>query len=72
MIVRGHTGFGNSAAVDDTWIRAYSMPCPNRESYVGGIQFWLDIHYGRITEYMMAGLASGNLDAVDARPQHQT
>ena len=42
------------------------MPFPNRESYVGGIEFSLDIHYGRITEDIMAGLATGNLNAVDA------
>ena len=61
-------GFENSAAVNDTWIRAYSMPFPNRESCVGGIEFPLDVHYGRMTEYMMAGVATGNLDAVKSKP----
>ena len=28
----------------------------------------MDVHYGRMTEYMMAGLATGNLDAVKAKP----
>ena len=60
-------GFENSAAVDDTWIRAYSTPFPNRESCVGGIEFPLDVHYGRMMEYIMAGLATGNLDAVKAK-----
>ena len=60
-------GFENSAAVDDTRIRVYFMPFPNRESCVCGIEFPLDIHYGRMTEYIMAGLATGNLDAVKAK-----
>ena len=48
------------------------MPFPNRESYVGGTEFSLDIHYGRMTEYIMAGLATGNFYAVDTWSQHQT
>ncbi len=61
-------GFENSTAVNDTWIRAYSAPFPDRASCIGGIEFPLDVHYGRITEYMMGGLATGNLDAVKAKP----
>ena len=59
--------FENSAAMRDTWIRTYFMLFPNRESCVGGIEFPLDVHYARMTEYMMAGLATGNLDALKAR-----
>ena len=32
------------------------------------IEFPLDVHYGRMTEYIMAGLATRNLDAVKAKP----
>ena len=67
MTVPDHMGLGNSEAVDDTWIDAHSMPFPNRESCVGGIEFPLDVHYGRMMEYIMAGLATGNLDAVKAK-----
>ena len=61
-------GFQNSAAVDDTWVRAYSAPFPDRESCVGGIEFPLDVHLGRIQDFMVAGLQTGNLDAVKSKP----
>ena len=61
-------GFQNSAAVDETWIRAYSEPFPDRESCIGGIQFPLDVHYGRFIDYMLEGVQNGNLDAVKAKP----
>jgi haloalkane dehalogenase len=50
-------GFTNSAAVDDTWIRAYSMPFPDRESAIGGLEFPLDAYLGRIRDYVVAGAA---------------
>ena len=61
-------GFQNSAAVDDTWIRAYSAPFPDRDSCIGGIEFPLDVHYARFQEYVIAGLQTGNLEAVKAIP----
>jgi haloalkane dehalogenase len=61
-------GFQNSAAVDDTWIRAYSAPFPDRDSCIGGIEFPLDVHYGRFQEYVIGGLQTGNLEAVKAIP----
>ena len=61
-------GFQNSAAVDETWIRAYSAPFPDRESCIGGIEFPLDVHYSRFQSYVIEGLQSGNLDAVKAKP----
>ena len=61
-------GFQNSAAVDETWIRAYSAPFPDRESCIGGIQFPLDVHYGRFINYMLEGVQNGDLDAVKAIP----
>jgi cis-3-alkyl-4-acyloxetan-2-one decarboxylase len=61
-------GFQNSAAVDDTWIRAYSAPFPDRASCTGAINFPLDVHYGRFIGYVMEGLQTGNLDAVKAKP----
>lgn len=41
-------GFENSAAVNDNWIKAYSAPFPDRASCIGGIEFPLDVHLGRI------------------------
>ena len=61
-------GFQNSAAVDETWIRAYSAPFPDRASCIGGIQFPLDVHYGRFIEYVLKGVEGGDLDAVKAKP----
>ena len=61
-------GFQNSAAVDETWIRAYSAPFPDRESCVGGIEFPLDVHYRRFQKYVMEGLQTGDLPALKAKP----
>lgn len=56
-------GFENSAAVDDTWIRAYSAPFPDKESCLGAIEFPLDAYLGRARDYM--------LEARDTIPQLQ-
>ena len=61
-------GFENSAAVDSDWLRAYSSPFPDRESCIGAIEFPLDVHLQRHTEYILSGLATGNLDAVREKP----
>ena len=61
-------GFQNSAAVDETWIRAYSAPFPDRESCIGAIEFPLDVHYSRFISYTLAGLETGNFEAVQAKP----
>ena len=49
-------GFENSAAVDDTWIRAYSAPFPDWDSAIGAYEFPIDAYSGRIAEYMIAGI----------------
>ena len=61
-------GFQNSAAVDETWIRAYSAPFPDRASCIGAIEFPLDVHYNRFASYVVEGLQTGNLEAVKAKP----
>lgn len=61
-------GFENSAAVDDTWIRAYSAPFPDRASCKGGIEFPLDIHLLRIRDYIMSGLETGNFEKLKSKP----
>ena len=61
-------GFENSAAVDDTWIRAYSAPFPDRASCKGGIEFPLDIFLRRIRDYIMAGLETGNFEKLKSKP----
>ena len=49
-------GFQDTAAVDDTWSRAYSMPVPTKEECLGAIEFPLDALEGRILEYRKEGL----------------
>ena len=49
-------GFENSAAVDDTWIRAYSAPFPDWDSAIGAYEFPIDAYSGRIAEYVIAGI----------------
>ncbi|MCZ6659744.1 MAG: alpha/beta fold hydrolase [Gammaproteobacteria bacterium] len=61
-------GFENSAAVNETWIKAYSAPFPDRAACIGGIEFPLDVHLGRAFPYIMAGLETGNLEAVKTKP----
>jgi haloalkane dehalogenase len=59
-------GFENSAAVTDTWIRAYSAPFPTRESCKGAIEFPLDVHLRRIVPYVVEGF--GGVDALKRIP----
>ncbi len=61
-------GFENSAAINETWIRAYSAPFPDRAACIGGIEFPLDVHLQRAFPYIMEGLETGNLEAVKAKP----
>lgn len=59
-------GFENTAAVDDTWIRAYSSPFDSPEECVGGHEFPLDAYLGRIRDYTIEG-AKG-LPALKEKP----
>jgi len=59
-------GFENSAAVDDTWIAAYSAPFGSPEECIGGHEFPLDAYHGRFVEYVLEGAAG--LDALRAKP----
>jgi len=59
-------GFQNSAAVDQTWIRAYSTPFPDKESCIGAIEFPLDAYLQRIREYMIEGFSG--VDALKEKP----
>jgi haloalkane dehalogenase len=49
-------GFENSAAVNDTWIRAYSAPFETRQECIGGHEFPLDAYLGRIRDYTLEGV----------------
>jgi len=59
-------GFQNSAAVTDTWIRAYASPFPDWDSAIGVYEFPLDAYTGRIMEYALAGL--DGVPALQAKP----
>jgi pimeloyl-ACP methyl ester carboxylesterase len=48
-------GFENTAAVDDTWIRAYSAPFETPAECVGAHEFPLDAYLGRIRDYSIEG-----------------
>ena len=50
-------GFTNSAAVTPEWIRAYSMPFPDKASCIGAIEFPKDVVLGRIANYVREGAA---------------
>jgi pimeloyl-ACP methyl ester carboxylesterase len=59
-------GFENSSVINDTWIRAYSAPFATPEECKGGLEFPLDIHLGRIGEYLAEGLSG--VDALKSKP----
>lgn len=59
-------GFQNSSAVDETWIRAYSSPFPDKASCIGAIEFPLDVHLQRIRDYMIEGFIG--VDALKEKP----
>ncbi len=59
-------GFQNSSVITDTWIRAYSAPFPTPADAIGGVEFPLDAHTGRIAEYVLEGLPG--VDALRSKP----
>jgi haloalkane dehalogenase len=59
-------GFENSAAVDETWLRAYSAPFETKEECLGGIEFPLDVALQRIGNYVKEG--AGGLE--ELRKKH--
>ena len=60
-------GFQNTAVVDDTWIRAYSAPFPDRESCIGAINFPLDVHYGRFLPFVFETMQTGDIDGLKSK-----
>ncbi|MDA9950692.1 alpha/beta fold hydrolase, partial [Luminiphilus sp.] len=61
-------GFQNSSTVDDTWIRAYSAPFPDRASCIGAINFPLDVHYGRFLPFVFETMEKCDLTALKSKP----
>ncbi len=59
-------GFENSSVIDATWIRAYSGPFPTPDDCIGGLEFPLDVHTGRIRDFVLEGLAG--LEDLKAKP----
>jgi len=59
-------GMNNPEAVTDTWVRAYSSPFPTPESCIGGYEFPVDVHTGRIVDYVLEGL--DGVPALQAKP----
>lgn len=48
-------GIKKFSVVDGTWVSAYAAPFPNREACLGAIEWPLDEHLKRMTEYMIDG-----------------
>jgi haloalkane dehalogenase len=61
-------GFENTAAVDDTWIRAYSAPFPNRAECKGGIAFPLDAVSGVAIQYQSEMAVAEACEAFRSKP----
>ena len=60
--------FSNSSAVNEQWLRAYSMPFPNVEESIGAYEFPLDVIHNRLRDYVVESLKMGNLDKVRSKP----
>ena len=61
-------GFENSAAIDDTWIKAYSMPFSSLEETKAAIEFPLDVALDRVSASAIEGLKMGNLEKLRGKP----
>ena len=61
-------GFENSAAINDTWLRAYSAPFSTLDESRGAIEFPLDVILNRIQGYVIEGIKMGNLEIVRSKP----
>jgi pimeloyl-ACP methyl ester carboxylesterase len=59
-------GFENSAAVDETWIRAYGAHFRTKADCLGAINFPLDFVTGKWTRFYSGG--AGDVDAVRRKP----
>ncbi len=59
-------GLQNSAAVNDTWLRAYGAAFPDKPACKGAIEFPLDVTTGRIVPYVKEGFAG--VAALKAKP----
>ena len=60
--------FHNSAAVTPDWIRAYSMPFETPDETIAAIEFPLDAATGRIRDYIIEGIKTGNLEKMRSKP----
>lgn len=60
--------FHNSAAITDEWVRAYSMPFETPEECIAAIEFPLDAALGRIKDYVVEGIKTGNLEKLRSKP----
>ena len=59
-------GFQNRAAVDDTWIRAYSAPFPDWDSAIGAYEFPIDAYSGTHRAVRDRGRGRGSRSEVEA------
>ena len=59
-------GFENSAVVDETWLRAYSLPFKNKEECKGAIEFPLDVALQRVANYVKEG--AGGVEELQKKP----
>lgn len=61
-------GFQNSAAVTDTWLRAYQSPFPTPEEAEGAYAWPLEAYTGSFADYIVEGLTEYGLDTLRAKP----
>ncbi|MEO1436345.1 MAG: alpha/beta fold hydrolase [Bacteroidota bacterium] len=60
--------FHNSAAVTPEWLEAYSKPFETPEETIAAVEFPLDAALGRIRNYIVEGIKTGNLEKLRSKP----
>ena len=60
--------FHDSSVITPEWIRAYSSPFSTPEECIAAIEFPLDAALGRIRDYVVEGLKTGNIEKLRSKP----
>ncbi len=60
--------FHNDDVITRDWINAYSSPFATKKETIAAVEFPLDAALGRIRDYVIAGVKTGNLEKLRAKP----
>ncbi len=60
--------FHNDEVVTKDWLNAYAAPFATKAETIAAVEFPLDAALGRIRDYVIAGVKTGNLEKLRAKP----